>query len=243
MKHHIAVVDDEPDLRDAVAEYLTSHGYRVSSLADGRALRALAGAERLDLVVLDINMPGEDGLSLARWLRSQSRAGIIFATAASQPIDRIVGLEVGGDDYLVKPFELRELLARVRSVLRRVGNAAQPAQTIAAPPTNGAGKSQLLRFGDRALDLKLRRLIGPDEQPIDLTAAELKLLELLAASAGRVVSRERIIENTSSSEPESARAVDIRVARLRRKIEPDPDNPRYLKTVRGEGYLLVTDGA
>jgi DNA-binding response OmpR family regulator len=243
LKRHIVVVDDEPDLCDALRDYLTRYGYRVTALSDGGALRALAGTERFDLAILDVNMPGEDGFSLARWLRSRSQAGIIFASANGQPIDRIVGLEVGGDDYVVKPFDLRELLARVRSVLRRVRSEAPEEAASELPAKAGAGERQTLRFGGWVLDPGQARLTGPDSKPVELTAGEFKLLELLASSAGRVVSRERILACVSSSEPESARAVDIRIARLRRKIEPDPENPRYLITVRGEGYQLVPDGA
>lgn len=238
MMARIAVVDDERDLREAVCEYLTRHGYAATPLEDVAALRAHMREARPDLFILDIGMPGEDGLSAARWLRTQTSAGIIFATAAGAPIDRIIGLEIGADDYLVKPFELRELLARVRSILRRVAIQARPDES-ARPAAASAPAERVIQLGPSVLDLSARRLRGAIGQEVELTASEWRLLDLLADAAGRVVSRERIVQETSSGEPESARAVDIRVARLRRKIEPDPENPRYLLTVRGEGYRLA----
>jgi DNA-binding response OmpR family regulator len=238
MMARIAVVDDERDLREAVCEYLTRHGYAATPLEDAAALREHMREARPDLFILDIGMPGEDGLSAARWLRTQTSAGIIFATAAGAPIDRIIGLEIGADDYLVKPFELRELLARVRSILRRVAIQAR-SDDSPRPATASASAERVIQLGASVLDLAARRLRGAIGQEVELTASEWRLLDLLADAAGRVVSRERIVQETSSGEPESARAVDIRVARLRRKIEPDPENPRYLLTVRGEGYRLA----
>lgn len=236
----IAVVDDEDDLREAVVEYLSLNGYRVAGHARAADFRLAHEAEPVDLVILDIAMPGEDGLSLARWLRARGHSGIIFATASATSIDRIVGLEMGADDYVVKPYELRELLARVRSVLRRM-----PAEAAAPVPASGApapASTRRLRFGGMVLDLDARTLFDAAGVPIDLTAMELDLLTVLATRTGRPLSRAQIIELSDGGDGgDTERAVDIRVTRLRRKIEPNPDSPRYVKTLRGTGYVFVGD--
>lgn len=234
----IAVVDDEDDLRDAVVEYLAMNGFAVEGFARGASFREAMQAAPFDLALLDIAMPGEDGLSVARWLRGKGfRTGIIFATAAGTPIDRIIGLELGADDYIVKPYELREVLARVRSVLRRLPAAVAPAASAAPEP---AGKR--LRFGGMVLDLDSRTVLDAQGVPMDLTALELDLLMVLATRAGRPLSRAQILEFSGTGESgDTERAVDIRITRLRKKIEPNPDTPRYIKTVRGIGYVFVGD--
>ncbi len=229
MAHVIAVVDDEEDLREALADYLSGHGFRVVTAGDAAGLRALAAVEALDVVILDIAMPGEDGLSLARWLRRNSRAGIIFASASGSPMDRIVGLEIGGDDYLAKPYDLRELLARTRSLIRRLG---------AAPPPQAPIPQKLHRFGPFTLDATARRLTHEAQGPIDLTAAEYELIEALALRQNRILSRAQLA-GLLGTETGGDRSIDVRVTRLRRKIEPDPEAPRFLRTVRGEGYVLT----
>jgi DNA-binding response OmpR family regulator len=189
-------------------------------------------------------MPGEDGLSLARWIRKRGKTGIIFATAAGTSIDRIIGLELGADDYIVKPYELREMLARVRSVLRRLPpEQGQPvAGEPAVSPSIATSSSKRIRFGGMVLDLEARVLSSVDGAPIDLTAMELDLLAALATRQGRPLSRAQIIEYAGGVDGGDAeRAIDIRVTRLRRKIEPNPDTPRYVKTVRGTGYVFLGD--
>lgn len=242
-ERRIAVVDDEDDLREAVVEYLSLNGYLVAGHARAADFRLAHEAEPVDLVILDIAMPGEDGLSLARWLRARGHSGIIFATASATSIDRIVGLEMGADDYVVKPYELRELLARVRSVLRRMPADAAPAAAPASPAgAPAAASTRRLRFGGMVLDLDARTLFDAAGVPIDLTAMELDLLTVLATRAGRPLSRAQIIELSDGGDGgDTERAVDIRVTRLRRKIEPNPDSPRYVKTLRGTGYVFVGD--
>jgi DNA-binding response OmpR family regulator len=235
----IAVVDDEDDLREAIVEYLGLNGFAVEGFARAAAFREAAQRQGFDLAILDIAMPGEDGLSLARWMRGKGlRTGIIFATAAGASIDRIIGLELGADDYIVKPAELRELLARVRSVLRRLPQG--PAETVSAAAPEPVGKR--IRFGGMVLDLDSRTLLDAQGAPLDLTALELDLLAVLASRAGRPLSRTQILDLSGSHEGgDTERAVDIRITRLRKKIEPNPETPRYVKTVRGIGYVFVGD--
>ena len=241
MPYTIAIADDEEHLAEAVAEYLAGHGYDVLTAPNAAAFRALVAERRIDVAILDIAMPGEDGLSLARWLRRQGRAGIIFASASGSPMDRIVGLEIGGDDYLSKPYDLRELLARVRSLIRRL-DAAAPAAAPAVP-AQSSPPGRLVRFGPFTLDPGARRLTHRDEGPVDLTAAEFDLLEVLASRPNRILSRGLIAEllGDDSAGAEGDRRIDVRITRLRRKIEPDPDSPRFIRTVRGEGYVLSTE--
>lgn len=228
---HIAVVDDEAGIRDSIDEYLTMHGFKVSQADGATALRrlfAISGQE-IDLVILDIRMPGEDGLSLARWLREHARVGVIILTASGETADRVTGLEVGADDYIAKPFNLQELLARVRSVLRRV--AAMPTE-----PT----MPDKVRFGRFILDLGAKRLSTEQGQDIPLTSMEFDLLKVFATHPNRVLSRDELLglAHGRGAEPFD-RSIDIRVTRLRRKIESVPDHPEVIKTVRGAGYMFV----
>jgi len=233
----IAIVEDEPDLRDAVAEYLGANGYEVVTAENADAMRELVKTECFQLAVLDIAMPGEDGLSLGRWLRQQAPMGIIYATAAGSAIDRIVGLELGADDYVVKPYELRELLARVRSVLRRV---PKPSDVPAAPPGKLAEAGRrVVTFGDFRADLDGRMVTGRGGSILDLAKSEFDVLEVFLTRSNRLLSRATISDAIGFTEdPESSRAVDIRIMRLRKKIEEDPSNPKFLRTVRGEGYIF-----
>ncbi len=231
----IVIVEDEPDLREAVAEYLGANGYDVVMAENAAAMRALAETESFHLAILDIAMPGEDGLSLGRWLRSQMPIGIIYATAAGTAIDRIVGLELGADDYMVKPYELRELLARVRSVLRRVPRPSDVASRQAA----NAPERRIVSFGPFRADLDGRMVTGRGGVVVDLAKSEFDVLEVFLTRSNRLLSRATISDAIGFAEdPESSRAVDIRIMRLRKKIEDDPSNPKFLRTVRGEGYIF-----
>ena len=229
---HIVAVDDEAEIRASIAEYLGMHGFRVSQADGGAALRRLiAKGDGVDLVILDIRMPGEDGLSAARWLREHVKVGVIMLTASSDIVDRITGLEVGADDYVAKPFDLRELLARVRSVLRRV----------AAMPTKPTMPEQV-RFGRYILDLSGNSLATEQGESIALTSMEFDLLKVFATHPNRVLSRDQLLDlaHGRGAEPFD-RSIDIRVTRLRRKIETDPNHPQIIKTVRGSGYMFAPD--
>lgn len=235
----VLVVDDEPELRSLLAEYFSRHGYRVQTAADAAEARISVVAEVPALAILDINMPGENGLSLARWLReTQPRIGLVMLTTASESVDRIVGLELGADDYLPKPFEMRELLARVRAVLRR---AAVPVQHAASPDLPA---SRRVTFGACRLDLDERRLLAEDGADIEISAAEFDLLALFARHPNRPLNRNQIMEQAHNRGWDVFdRSIDLRVMRLRRKIERNPDKPELIKTVRNVGYVFVPSDA
>ncbi|HJP20459.1 MAG: response regulator [Alphaproteobacteria bacterium] len=220
---HILVVDDDQRLRDLLREYLTQNDYLVTTAADAAEARARLVGLEFDLIVLDVMMPGENGLELTASLRSSSQVPILLLTAMGEAGDRIAGLESGADDYLAKPFEPRELLLRIGSVLRR-----------AAPPAEAAGK---ISFGDYSFDPQ-RGELRDVEQPVKLTSGEVALLRLFARRPGQTVSRRELSQQSGGA---SERAIDVQITRLRRKIEPDPRNPRYLQTVWGEGYVLWPD--
>jgi two-component system, OmpR family, response regulator len=231
MPERVLIVEDDREVREAVADYLASHGYTCSQAPDGKAMRAAIAEAVPDLVLLDLRLPGEDGLSLARWLRGNHQVAIIMVTAAGDVVDRVVGLEVGADDYLAKPFDLRELLARVKSVLRRGGKSAKPA---------AAGPTKRLPIGACQLDLDTHQLIGKDGEEIPLTGMEFDLLRVFAEHPNRVLSRDQLLTLTRNREWEPFdRSIDIRIARLRRKIEADPEKPRTIKTIRGAGYIFI----
>jgi len=228
---HILVVDDDREIRDLLARFLAKHNYRVSVAADGRAMRAALADRRIDLVVLDLMLPGEDGLALCRWLRGQSDLPVIMLTAMGEDIDRIVGLEVGADDYLPKPFNPRELLARIKAVLRRAGGASRPAADRGA-----------LRFAGWRLEPAGRRLTAPDGGLVELTAGEFELLVALAERPQRVLSREQLLDLTRGRDAAPFdRSIDVQISRLRHKIETDPTRPALIKTVRGGGYVFTPD--
>ncbi len=234
---HILVVDDEPDIRETLQDYLELHGYRVSQAEGGEALRAAIAAEAADLVLLDINMPGEDGLSLARFLREQTSIPVVMLTASGEVVDRIVGLEMGADDYLTKPVDLRELLARVKAVLRRF----QTAQSRADLAVETAQRN--VAFGKLRLDLDAHKLFDGDGNEVPLTSMEYDLLKAFAEHPNRVLSRDQLLDMAHNRgwEPFD-RSIDIRIARIRRKIEPDPGKPQVIKTVRGAGYIFSPAG-
>lgn len=232
----IIVVDDEPDLREAVGAYLARRGFDIRLAADAAALRTALAERPADCVVLDLAMPGEDGLSVARALRAAGDpVGIIMLTAASEVVDRVVGLEVGADDYLGKPVDLRELLARLRAVLRR--GAATP-----VAPMPAATAAHRVRMGGNWLDLDHRRLIGRDGAETPLSASEFALLEAFAKRPGRTLSRETLLDLAHPhGEEHFDRSIDVRITRIRRKIEATPAQPQVIRTVRGLGYRFDPD--
>jgi two-component system, OmpR family, response regulator len=233
---HIIIVDDEAPAREMVGDYLKMHGFTVTLCDGGKSLRGAIETSVPDLVVLDLNMPEEDGLSIIRDLKSRINVPVIMLTATASPIDRVVGLELGADDYVAKPCELRELMARIRSVLRR----SSPAKA-AAPESAGAkaAKERLVRFGTKWLDLEAQALRDDEGNEHPLTASEFGLLKVFAANPKRVLSRERLLELANARDSEAFdRAVDLRIMRIRRKIEPDPSKPAVIRTIRGGGYLF-----
>ena len=237
---HIIIVDDEAPAREMVGDYLKMHGFHVTLCDGGKSLRGAIESGAPDLVVLDLNMPEEDGLSIIRDLKSRTNVPVIMLTATASPIDRVVGLELGADDYVAKPCELRELMARIRSVLRR--------STAKAPATAEAGgakavKEQLVRFGTKWLDLEAQALRDDEGNEHPLTASEFGLLKVFAANPKRVLSRERLLELANARDAEAFdRAVDLRIMRIRRKIEMDPAKPAVIRTIRGGGYLFSPTG-
>ncbi len=228
----ILVCDDETDLREMLQEYLQKRGYSVRLAGDAEGLRAEIEAAPPDLVILDINMPGEDGLSALRRLRTESDLPVVMLTAAGETIDKIVGLEMGADDYLGKPVDLRELEARIKAVLRR---RSGPVEATAEKTVNG----QCVRFGEFRLDLEAAKLTDAKGEDVPLTAMEFRLLKLFAENRARVLNRDQILEQAHdrSWDPYD-RSIDIRISRLRRKIEKNPQKPTIIRTVRGIGYVF-----
>ena len=231
---HILIVDDDREIRDLLSRFLEKHGLRCSQAADGREMRRVLADSRIDLVVLDVMLPGETGLQLCAQLRAErnaelARLPIVMLTAAGEETDRIVGLEMGADDYLPKPFSPRELLARIRAVLRRGGHAAATAAE-AAP---------VLAFAGWRIDLSARRVFGPQGE-VELSTGEFDLLVALAERPQRVLSREQLLDLTKGRTAQLFdRSIDMQIGRLRRKIEEDPAQPRFITTVRGGGYMFA----
>lgn len=220
---HLLVVDDDDRIRNLLKQFLARAGFRVTTAADAQAARRLIDLLDFDLLILDVMMPGEDGLSLTRWVRRRSPTPVLILTARSLPDERIEGLSLGADDYLAKPFEPQELLLRVEAILRRAGPRPSGPRTV--------------KLGDFAFDVERSELSCAGD-PIRLTEAEAQLLKVLAQNAHAAVDRLDLARDTADA---TGRAVDVQVTRLRRKIEVDPRNPRYLQTVRGVGYLLAPD--
>lgn len=234
MKNHVLVVEDEPVTRARLAGYFRKEGYQVSEASDGQQLHDIMASESIDLVMLDINLPGEDGLSLTRTLRHQSDVGIILVTGRTDMVDRVVGLEMGADDYVVKPFELRELLVRVKNLLWRISLAKQNQLG-----TEEVAEDHQLRFAHWQLDTQRRQLSSNGEE-VFLTGAEYELLLAFALNPGMVLNRERLMNLVSHRHSTAGdRTIDTLIRRLRSKLEQDPRKPRLLKTIHGEGYLFT----
>ncbi len=230
-KPHIAVVDDETDITRLLASYFQANGFRVSELHNGADLFQLMAEDPPGLVLLDVGLPGPDGFSIAREIRARWRCGLVMVTGRGDPIDKVVGLEIGADDYVTKPFDLRELLARVKAVLRRTSSVQQP---------TAAATADRRRFAGWELDPSARRLLNPEGQEVALTSGEFDLLLTFLVHAGRVLSRDFLLEQTRGREAGPFdRTIDVQVGRLRKKLEKDSDDPRIIKSVRGAGYILV----
>ena len=227
----ILIVDDDRDIRTLLADYLETNGYRALCAADGVAMWKALGEARPDLVVLDLNLPGDDGLTLCRKLRADSTVPVIMLTARNEPLDRILGLEMGADDYLPKPFEPRELLARIRSVLRR---------SHAMPSNIQVDKLQKMHFSGWTLDLAARHLLNPDGIVIMLSGAEFRLLRVFLEHPNRILNRDQLLNLTQGRDADPFdRSIDIQISRLRQKLGEDARLPQIIKTVRNGGYVLA----
>jgi two-component system OmpR family response regulator len=230
-QEHLLVVDDDAEIRQLLASYLRENGYRVTAVADGRAMRAAMAAGEPDLVILDVMLPGEDGVSLCRAIRAHSELPVIMLTARGGETDRVVGLEVGADDYVPKPFSPRELLARVKSVLRR---------SRALPANLRRQEGRLFRFAGWQLDAVTRNLTAPDGVVIPLGATEFKLLRALLDHPGQVLTRDQLIDLMLARDAGPFdRSLDVQVSRLRQRLREDAREPAIIKTVRGQGYVLA----
>ena len=228
----IVIVEDDADIRGMVADYLSREGYNVCSCASGEELRQQLSSGRADLILLDIQLPGEDGITIARRLRADRNTPIIMMTGRDDIVDRVVGLEIGADDYVTKPFDLRELRARVRAVMRR----AEPGRPGSAPAASGS----VVCFGKVCLDLDRRVLLDEDRAEIRLTATEFDLLSAFARAPNRVLSREFLLDTAPARDRDSFdRAIDIRITRIRQKVEVEPTKPQVIRTVRNVGYMFV----
>ena len=228
---HLLVVDDDREIRRLLEAYLTQSGYRVTSVGDGRAMRRALNEHRIDLIVLDLMLPGEDGLSLCRGLRAQSNMPVLMLTASSSEIDRIVGLEMGADDYLTKPFSPRELLARVKSILRRAKSL--PHQQVVTDVSN-------YRFGEWTLDVATRNIIAVDGLVVPLSGAEFRLLSVFLDHPQVVLSRDQLLELVSGRETIPLdRSIDVLIGRLRKRLNDDGKEPALIKTVRSAGYVFA----
>jgi two-component system OmpR family response regulator len=228
----VLVIEDEEPIRDLVRRYLTAQEFDVLEAADSRAARSILDSTEVDLVLLDLGLPGEDGLTFARDLRTRFQGGVIIVSGRGESVDRIVGLELGADDYVAKPFELRELLARMRSVLRRVRAPAPSIETHAGKP---------LRFADFCLDRAARRVTDGTGRDVGLSTGEYDLLLALLEHPGRVLTRDQLMQRLHGRDAGPYdRAIDVMIGRLRQKIEADPANPELIRSVRGAGYLFST---
>ena len=230
---HILVVDDDREIRSLLGDYLEKNGFRATAVADGRAMWSALEQGRFDLVILDVMLPGEDGFVLCRSLRARSDLPVIMLTAKGEDMDRIVGLELGADDYLAKPFNPRELLARIKSVLRR--HRAVPGNLQAEP-------AHYLRFAGWTLDLAARNLVSPTQVVVALSGAEFRLLRVFLSYPNRVLSRDQLMDLTVGREADPLdRSIDVQVSRLRQRLDDDAREPAIIKTVRGEGYVLAAN--
>jgi DNA-binding response OmpR family regulator len=236
----LLVVDDEHEMRSVLSEYFARYGFEVEQAQDAKEARAILGRSDPQLAIVDVNMPGENGLSLVRWMReAHPQVSVVLLTANGETVDRVVGLEIGADDYVCKPCELRELLARVRAVLRRA-QAAAVSRPVEAATSQAPPDQDRIVIGERVLDLKQRKLLERDGAEIDTTAAEFDLLALLARNPNRPFTRDQIMEHVHQRGWDVFdRSIDLRIMRLRRKIELNPDKPEIIKTVRNVGYIFV----
>jgi two-component system OmpR family response regulator len=230
---HILVVDDDPKIRTGLSKFLVGQGLRVTTAADGQDMQAKLDAGRFDLVILDVMMPGEDGFSLCRKLASRTALPVIMLTAAASETDRVIGLEIGAEDYVCKPFSPRELLARIRVVLRR-GQALT--KSAGSPP------SHVFRFEGWRLDLRARTLTSPDGAYVEITTGEFELLQALVQHPNKVLNRDQLLDLARGRASLAVdRTIDVQVMRLRRKLEADPQQPRLIKTVRNGGYVFTPE--
>jgi two-component system, OmpR family, response regulator len=237
---HILAVDDDATIRSLISDYLTENGMRVSPASNGAEMQQVIASEHVDLIVLDVKLPGEDGFSLARGIRAEPRTAqvpIIMLTGQSHEVDRVLGLELGADDYLTKPFSPRELLARIRAVLRRY--------EIAQPVDSRDGRREddirTYRFAGWQLSTGTRKLTSPDGRRVELTNGEYALLIAFLKSPRRILSRDQLLESSRLHDDIYDRTIDVQILRLRRKIEPDPNTPTLIRTERGAGYLFDAD--
>jgi two-component system OmpR family response regulator len=229
---HILVVDDDNDIRTLLAEYLDANGFITHTASNGTQMHKILQEAAIDLIVLDLTLPGEDGLTLCRNLRAQSTLPVIMLTARGEPVDRILGLEMGADDYLSKPFEPRELFARIRSVLRR---------TMALPPSMGTSDTRSAQFAGWTLDTVARHLVSKDNVIVALSGAEYRLLKVFVDHPNRVLNRDQLLSLTQGRESDPFdRSIDLQISRLRQKLGDDARTPQIIKTVRNEGYVLAT---
>jgi len=234
----VLIVDDDAQVRAMLTEYLSAHGYEIAQADCGPAMRKALAQRVPDVVLLDVNLPGDDGLTLARYLRENHEVGIIMLTALGDVVDRIVGLEIGADDYIAKPFDPRELRARLKSLMRRCQTREPRSQSTTAVQDNR------IAIGRCLLDLEAHQLFEQGGEEVPLTAMEFELLRVFVQHPNQVLSRDRLLTLTRNREWEPLdRSIDIRIARLRRKVEADPDRPRAIKTVRGAGYMFLPGAA
>jgi len=230
---HILIVDDDAEIRSLLSQYLVKNGLRVTAVADGRGMAQALDGGRIDLIVLDLMLPGDDGLTLCRNLRAKSDTPVIMLTARGDETDRIVGLEMGADDYLAKPFSARELLARIKAILRRARSLPQNLQPEGA---------RHIRFGDWVLDTSYRQLISAANVVTPLSGAEYRLLRIFLSHPNRVLNRDQLVDLAQGKEADPLdRSIDVQVSRLRNRLGDDPREPHLIKTVRGEGYVLAVD--
>ena len=228
---HILIVDDDAEIRSLLSQYLVKNGLRVTAVADGRGMWQALDAGRIDLIVLDLMLPGDDGLTLCRKLRAKSDTPVIMLTARGEETDRIVGLEMGADDYLAKPFSARELLARIKAILRRARSLPENLQPDSV---------KHIRFADWVLDTAQRQLISATSVVTPLSGAEYRLLRIFLSHPNRVLNRDQLVDLTQGKEADPLdRSIDVQVSRLRHRLGDDPREPRLIKTVRGEGYVLA----
>ncbi len=231
MSDHILIVDDDPDIRELVSDYLEKNGFRTTTAADGKAMWAALDRSRVDLIVLDLMLPGEDGLALCRKLRASSNIPVIMLTARGDEMDRIIGLEMGADDYIPKPFSPRELLARIKVILRRARSL---------PAESRVEDAKHIRFAGWTLDVVARHLVSLKGVVVPLSGVEYRLLRVFLSHPNRVLNRDQLLDLTQGRESSPFdRSIDVQVSRLRRHLEDDAREPAILKTVRGEGYVLA----